>query len=279
MEEIPFTFINLNPDARHIQKRLGELFMLILGETMVGILFVFYDSGKQRKTYSTCMCAFLLITSVGMQFFERAQSEVDSPRNFFTSEKGETWNHHPLLHKDKRLYALYVALHAVIALCMLIATAGVIEIYYHIEKYNPNKDHDDGGEMSYKYYKGLKNQVGWGLVGVWGVMLVMELLQPEYYYFRKCQFNQIERHSILMIGIKILVVALHIVLIYFTSNNPDNAYMFIILNAVIAIVPFLGDIAHIVRLSVKSMKPCFKESRAVSKSVEITKSSSDVKDN
>lgn len=45
----------LMPDAEHLQERLGLFFMLILGETMVGTLFVFYDQKKIKRTYGSCM--------------------------------------------------------------------------------------------------------------------------------------------------------------------------------------------------------------------------------
>lgn len=49
------------PDSEHIQERLGEFFMLILGETMVGTLFVFYSTAKIKRTYGTCMYEHLLL--------------------------------------------------------------------------------------------------------------------------------------------------------------------------------------------------------------------------
>lgn len=45
----------LMPDAHHLQDRLGEFFMLILGETMVGTLFVFYNEKKIKRTYGSCL--------------------------------------------------------------------------------------------------------------------------------------------------------------------------------------------------------------------------------
>ena len=45
----------LMPESEHLQERLGLFFMLILGETMVGTLFVFYSTDMLKRTYGTCM--------------------------------------------------------------------------------------------------------------------------------------------------------------------------------------------------------------------------------
>lgn len=51
----PSDFAPLMPDPEHLQERLGLFFMLILGETMVGLLKLFYVPSLPRRTYGTCL--------------------------------------------------------------------------------------------------------------------------------------------------------------------------------------------------------------------------------
>lgn len=45
----------LMPDPEYLQERLGLFFMLVLGETMVGTLFDFYNTQKLKRSYGTNM--------------------------------------------------------------------------------------------------------------------------------------------------------------------------------------------------------------------------------
>jgi low temperature requirement protein LtrA len=45
----------LMPDPHDFQERLGLLFMIVLGETMVGVLFEAYNTSRKQRTYATVM--------------------------------------------------------------------------------------------------------------------------------------------------------------------------------------------------------------------------------
>eukprot|EP01034_Spumella_vulgaris_P026508 gene26508-33097_t len=78
----------LMPDPHDFQERLGLLFMLVLGETMVGVLFVPYNQQAQQRTYGTVIPAFFIVSSIGMQFFERAQSDPNHTEDLTLHAEG-----------------------------------------------------------------------------------------------------------------------------------------------------------------------------------------------
>lgn len=184
------------------------------------------------------------------------------------------YNHHPLKHKKKRYYAIYVVLHALASFFMLIATTGIIEIYYELEGFNPHACQEHSGsddaahaaseahyystsaymyyaaeEESHSHYFHLKAQVAGGLASVWFCMMLMEMLQPAYFNSLCANFftSQLvdQRFSKILFFIKFCVIIAHLAMMAFPGSPGEGNY-FIGYNAFIAAIPSLCDISKIV---------------------------------
>eukprot|EP01034_Spumella_vulgaris_P028115 gene28115-34924_t len=71
--------IRFKAHSEPLQARLGLYFMLVLGESMIGLLTVSPNAATPKKTYSVLIFSFLLVFSIGMQFFDTVHrnTEVD----------------------------------------------------------------------------------------------------------------------------------------------------------------------------------------------------------
>eukprot|EP01032_Pedospumella_encystans_P022170 gene22170-25126_t len=107
LPELIVNMEGIKPDRHNLEERLGLMFMLVLGETMLGFLVQRGNVVIDAKTYSTLIPAYILVIAVGMQYFKNAQ--------FPHLAAGK----HPL---DRPIYsAVYTWLSAMLSFLMLVA--------------------------------------------------------------------------------------------------------------------------------------------------------------
>eukprot|EP01032_Pedospumella_encystans_P022197 gene22197-25154_t len=107
LPELIVNMEGIKPDRHNLEERLGLMFMLVLGETMLGFLVQRGNAVIDAKTYSTLIPAYILVIAVGMQYFKNAQ--------FPHLAAGK----HPL---DRPIYsAVYTWLSAMLSFLMLVA--------------------------------------------------------------------------------------------------------------------------------------------------------------
>jgi hypothetical protein len=113
-------------DGPLLQDRLSLFFMLILGESFIGILSNSYDP-TNKASFAVQVLVYLLLTSTGMQFFE-------------TVDKGISEKEHGILAPYPYSH-MFIWMHVVVSFTLLVATCGIVGLYSNAVIVFPSHHH------------------------------------------------------------------------------------------------------------------------------------------
>ncbi|KAJ1408126.1 hypothetical protein B484DRAFT_200551 [Ochromonadaceae sp. CCMP2298] len=159
----------LNPTSEFAEERLGLLFMLVLGEAVLGFSSINYDPSRTAQIYQTLTFSFFTIFTIGMQYFEPLQE--------YTKPMGQ----HPL--SIKGLSPIYVWLIALTSFLMLVAANGMTELYYYVS----NHEENNLADVTYQ-----EEKVSTCLASVVVLMLVLKVLDKVYYREKLLPFGWLD---------------------------------------------------------------------------------------
>jgi hypothetical protein len=225
-------------NAEVILERMGLIFMLVLGEAIIGFTFSTYTS-ENDGTWRSQIFAYLLLVSIGMLFYE-------------TVDRVNFENH--ALVKSLSYRTLFYLLHIMSSIFLLVGIAGVIELYADAGNILPagftnnDDDHqtDDHGEPAHddhtahvidvQYYSWL---VSIGLAGMETCLELMRFLH-EPIFFKHFRFSDYTLWLKLMFR---LSMVLHLVIYFVADAMNTSSDMIIVAHAIVVLVTNLLHVA------------------------------------
>lgn len=111
-------------DGQQLQERLSEMFLAVLGESLISLLEESYDP-ENAGAILVSFLVLLLLISIGMQFYETVGKSV-------TDE-------HAILSPFVRRHA-FITMQMVVTFCLWVASCGMVGLYSHVLFILPGKN-------------------------------------------------------------------------------------------------------------------------------------------
>jgi hypothetical protein len=233
-------------NAEVILERMGLIFMLVLGEAIVGFTFSTYTS-ENDGTWRSQIFAYLLLVSIGMLFYE-------------TVDRVNFENH--ALVKSLAYRTAFYLLHIMSSIFLLGGIAGVIELYAdsgnilpagftnndddHVTDDHSGTAHDDHSGTAHddhtahvidvQYYSWL---VSIGLTGMETCLELMRFLH-EPVLFKHFRFNDYTVWIKLMFRLSMM---LHLAIYFIADATNTSSDMIIVAHAIVVLATNLLHVA------------------------------------
>lgn len=148
---------DLSPNRHHLLERMGLLFMLMLGEAVLGLLIENVNVDRAESSYGTLFSSFVLVITLGYQYFENTQAEHANE------------GFHPM--DIPGLNSFFIFTNVILSFFALVMSNAMVQIYYAVAGVGTRQTPDETREQIFK--------LSISLYVIWLLILTLQLCDKD----------------------------------------------------------------------------------------------------